>query len=444
MDNRINFTKDALASIRRPAHGARAVYHDAKTTGLQVRVTSAGIKTFSLFRRTKGGQPERITLGRFPDMTVEQARKLAARVNAEIEEGSNPADVKRAHKSEPTLADFFKEYGERHGKKKRAWRDDQQRYRDYLEKPLGARKLSAITREMVGRILADMERDGKAGATVNNVRALASGLFGKAIEWSYVAVNPVKGIKTRKAAKRDRFLQSDELPRFFASVGEEPNETIRDYFLLSLLTGARRANALAMRWNQVNLADRIWRIPDTKNGTPQNVTLSPEALEILTARKETADGAYVFPGDGESGHLVEPKKGWQRIFDRDELKQLVARIGGAGGKFAAKEGEALADALERARKAAKKLKIDCEGCRIGDLRIHDLRRTLGSWQAKQGASLAIIGKSLNHKSQQATAIYARLDLDPVRASVNTATAAMMEAGGMKKPGEVVAIKRKSA
>ena len=444
MGSKFNFTKEALERLRLPAPGERAIYHDPKTTGLQVRVTATGIKTFSIFRRIKGGQPERITLGRFPDMTVEQARKLAARVNAAIEEGSNPADVKRAHKSEPTLSEFFKEYGERHGQRKRAWKDDQQRFRDYLEGPLGTRKLSAIGREMIGRILADMERAGKAGATVNNVRALASGLFGKAIEWSYVTDNPVKGIKTRKANKRDRFLQADELPRFFVSVGEEPNENIRDYFLLSLLTGARRANVLAMRWNQISLAEGIWRIPDTKNGTPQNVTLSPEALEILKTRKETAEGAFVFPGEGASKHLMEPKKGWQRIFDRDELKQLTARIEAAGGAFAVKKGEAPADALERARKAAKKLKIDCEGCRMDGLRIHDLRRTLGSWQAKQGASLAIIGKSLNHKSQQTTAIYARLDLDPVRASVNAATAAMMEAAGMKKPAEVVAIHRRKA
>lgn len=66
-----------------------------------------------------------------------------------------------------------------------------------------------------------------------------------------------------------------------------------------------------------------------------------------------------------------------------------------------------------------------------DLRIHDLRRTLGSWQAKTGASLAIIGKSLNHKNQATTAIYARLDLDPVRASVEKATSAMLDAGIMK-------------
>ena len=434
---RFNFTKEALTSLPLPAGGQRAIYHDAKTTGLQLRVTSTGVRTFSVYRRIKGGQPARVTLGRFPEMTIEQARKLAARVNSEIEEGANPADVKRAHKGEPTLSEFFKEYGERHGQKKRAWHDDQQRFRDYLEKPLGARKLSAITREMIGRILSDMELAGRAGATVNNVRALSSGVFGKAIEWSYLTDNPVKGIKTRKSNKRDRFLQANELPRFFISVGEEPNQSIRDYVLLSLLTGARRANVQAMRWNQINLSERIWRIPDTKNGTPQNVTLSPEAIEILKTRKESAEGAFVFPGKGESGHLVEPRKGWERILDRDELKQLAIRIEAANGTFAEKEGEALADALARARKAAKRMKIDTEGCRITDLRIHDLRRTLGSWQAKQGASLAIIGKSLNHKSQAATAIYARLDLDPVRASVNSATAAMMEAAGVKKSAEII-------
>jgi hypothetical protein len=52
---------------------------------------------------------------------------------------------------------------------------------------------------------------------------------------------------------------------------------------------------------------------------------------------------------------------------------------------------------------------------------------LGSWQAKTGASLSVIGKSLNHKSTQTTAIYARLDLDPVRESMQRATQAIIAA-----------------
>ncbi len=103
--------------------------------------------------------------------------------------------------------------------------------------------------------------------------------------------------------------------------------------------------------------------------------------------------------------------------------------------------ERVEDALIRARKVAADLEIDTNGSRLPDLRIHDLRRTLGSWQAKTGASLVVIGKSLNHKSTSTTAIYARLDLDPVRHAVNTATSAMLEAGGLKKTAEIKPLKK---
>lgn len=218
------------------------------------------------------------------------------------------------------------------------------------------------------------------------------------MEWGLTEANPAKGIRRNPEKSRDRFLQSDELPRFFAALATEPNPVIRDYILVSLLTGARRANVLSMRWTELNLEEGVWRIPVTKNGTPQNVPLSPETIEILSGRKDAAGAGevFVFPGEGETGHLVEPKKGWLRVLEH------------AG---------------------------------LSDLRIHDLRRTLGSWQAKTGASLAIIGKSLNHKSHQTTAIYARLDLDPVRESVARATAAMLAAAGVKKRAEVVTLKR---
>ena len=92
-----------------------------------------------------------------------------------------------------------------------------------------------------------------------------------------------------------------------------------------------------MRWEQVNLDRAEWRIPDTKNGTPQSVPLVPDVVPILRARdKERGDSPFVFPGSGEAGHLVSPKKAWRIILDM------------AG---------------------------------IANLRLHDLRRTMGSWQA---------------------------------------------------------------
>jgi len=348
-----------------------------------------------------------LKLGTFPDMTVEQARSEAQKILAGFAAGANPAQAKRALKEEPTLTEFFTEYGAKHGSNLTVWPDMQQRFRDYLQRPLGARKLSAITRAMIAKALSDVEKAGKAAATVKLVRALASGIFGKAIEWGYLNVNPVQGVKVAgRSVSRDRFLQADELPRFFTSLAEEPSDTMRDFILLALLTGARRANLCAMHWREIDLEAGTWRIPMPKNGEPQNVTLCPEAVTIIKARREMIAGAFVFPGPGASGHMVEPKKAVMRVMAR------------AGIPYGRSEPNGVT--------------------------LHDLRRTLGSWQARTGASLAIIGKSLNHKSQQATAIYARLDLDPVRASVNTATSAMLEAAGLKSAANVVELPKRGA
>ena len=163
-------------------------------------------------------------------------------------------------------------------------------------------------------------------------------------------------------------------------------------------------------------------------------------IATLTNLKGDADpqAVFVFPGSGKSGHLVEPKKGWLRIIDRDELTQLKSVIAAAGKRsdplIDRKTRQLIPESLEaeltRARSRAIELKLNVEGARMLDLRIHDLRRTFGSWQAMTGASLSIIGKSLNHKNVATTAIYSRLDLDPVRASIEKATSAMLNAGGM--------------
>lgn len=398
---RFPFSKERLEALPTPA--SRTTYHDTKIQGLQLRVTPNGVKTFSLYRRLKGAEPERITLGRFPTMTVEQARKLATGVNKEIEEGANPAQAKRALRSEPTVNEFFKEYGDRHGCTKLSWRDDQQRYRDYIAPFIGKHKLSKVGRAMLNDMLHHAEKAGKSASTVRQIRALATIIFSKAVNWSYLDHSPASKLSVSgTVTKRERFLQPDELGRFFEAVVAEPNTIIRDFILLALLTGARRSNVCAMHWREIDLKAATWKIKRTKNGESQTVTLCPEAIEILKARQEDTKGGFVFPGTGKTGHIVEPRKGFQRVLERAGIPH---------GR-------------------------DVENGMIP----HDLRRTLGSWQARTGASLAIIGKSLNHKSTQTTAIYARLDLDPVRQSVNTATAAMFEAAGLKEKAEITPLK----
>ena len=443
MVERLNFTKTAIRGLQRPPAGKRATYRDTKIPGLELRVTPGGVKTFSLFRRVKGGGPERITVGIFREhggTTVEQARKRAGQINSAIDGGANPAAAKRAHKSEMVFAELFREYLERHAKpRKRTWQEDGGKYKLYLEKSLGPKKLSAIGRNEIATVHSAVTAQSKP-VTANRVLALISSVFGWAVSAGLWDANPAKGIRRNPERSRDRFLQAHELPRFYAALAAEPNETIRDYFLLSLLTGARRANVLAMKWAEIDRDRAEWRIPRTKNNDPQTIPLTPEAVAILEQRRPGSTSVYVFPGGGRSGHLIEPKSGWRRIFDRDELTQLTALIHGARRQFEIGDGEGLGESLARARRDAKRLRLDTHRARIADVRIHDLRRTLGSWQARTGASLSIVGKSLGHKSVQTTAIYSRLDIDPVRASVERATSAMLVAAGVKKEAPVKELK----
>ena len=380
---KLNFTQKALDGLS--PQPQRYYVHDTKIRGLCLSVFPSGTKTFMLYRKVND-RPVRITLGRFDDLTIEQARKQAEGFNNEIAQGNNPREAINSKRKELTFDDFFQVYLEKHAKVyKKSWRHDADHYRLHIKEALGNKKLSDIARQHIQNLHAYLGQDhGKACA--NRVIDTLGSVFMKAIEWGYLSgTNPAK-IKKFKLQSRDRFLTAEELPRFFQALQQEENDTLRDYILLSLLTGARKANVLAMRWDQIDLTRGEWRIPETKNGESQRVVLSSEAVQILTARgQHYGQSPWVFPSTGASGHLQDPKKGWQRLLQRAELQ---------------------------------------------DVRIHDLRRTLGSWQAATGANGFVIGKSLGHKSMRATEIYARIDLDPVRHSVQTATRAMFEAGGL--------------
>ena len=153
---------------------------------------------------------------------------------------------------------------------------------------------------------------------------------------------------------------------------------------------------MAMRWSDINVEQNIWRIPpdESKSSEAMNVPLIEPAIAILQKRKSKTNSIFVFPGDGGTGHLVEAKRAW---------KTLLKSAG------------------------------------LTNVRLHDLRRTLGSYQTIGGTSLTIVGKTLGHKSHEATQVYARLNLDPVRASMEKAVDLMM--ASKELPDKIVKMKR---
>ena len=430
---KLRLTDAICRSATCPPGAGRVTLADAKMAGLILRATENGAKSFYSYRWTNG-QPVRVKLGDVGAITLDQARDLANGINIKIASGIDPRAERQEAKAELTLGELFNRWLETYAKlHRRSWRDDQARYNTTLAR-WNNRRLSSIRRADAAALHARLGTKrietipavtGPDGQELKPARKVESGgpytanrtlellrvLFNYARQDGFKGDNPAVGVKSFREESRERFLAADELPRFFealdgmvkdaekelasARAAKHNGKTraatrllaertdFRDFVILALLTGARRRNVGAMTWLDVNLDRAIWRIPSTKSGDPVTVTISAEAFDILQRRRNGASTQWVFPSSrSASGHYEEPRKAWRTLLHK------------AG---------------------------------LSDLHLHDLRRTLGSWQAAGGSSLAIIGKSLGHRAgSQATAVYARLELDPVRQSVEKATSAMMQ------------------
>ena len=268
----INFTKATIDALPLPEKGW--CYHrDQKTPGLAVGIGSTGVRTFVLYKRING-TPERIKLGRYPDMSVEQARRQAMELNGQIASGKNPAEAKREKRAEMTLQELFDLYIDRyavpHGIKTvgtmRELFDVYVGKLDALKKkhgrerikPAGTvdwskRQISSINHKEVTKLHHELgTQTGKIIA--NRVIELLRAVYNRCNKMKLIDLpNPAEGIEPFKETSRDRFLQDDEIPRFFAAL-EMESEQNQDFFLLSLLTGARKSNVLSMRWQDIHLS----------------------------------------------------------------------------------------------------------------------------------------------------------------------------------------------
>ena len=268
----------------------------------------------------------------------------------------------------------------------RTWRVDQQQFDRYL-KSWKNRRIDTINVEVVRSLHSRVGRKHGHYAA-NRLRSLLHAMFSLAMtDLGLPGPNPVHGVRRFKEESRERFLHADEIPRFLGALADlrAKSPVCADFFEVAIWTGARRGNVLSMRWEELNLDRATWIIPGekAKAGEPITVHLPEPAVAVLRQRQELSDGGeWVFPGRRHGKHLVSPEKPWKALL---------------------------------------------EAAGLSDLRIHDLRRSLGSWMAGTGANLQVIGKTLGHRHHATTAIYSRLELDPVRTAVDVAVGAMQAA-----------------
>lgn len=383
----INFTEKAIAALPIPAkEQGQAIYYDSGSTdGLMLIVTYGGTKTYyhyMFFNR----RPVRTKIGRSSQIKLAVARARAHTMAENATKGIDPGEKRRENLHDITFKQFYEtiyrpEYSIVY-KKPRSVVNDDSIFTHHL-KDFHNRMMLGIKPVEIAK-LHNNTKQTHSPYTANRVLSLIKHIYVIAAKHGYMNghANPAADITKFKEQTRDRFLQSDELQRLFAALETEQNEIFKNYILISLYSGQRRSSILSLRWSQVDLVNGFIYLPDTKNGEPMQVPMTNQLRELFKKINHSKNSDWVLPSvRSKSGHLEDPKRPWHELLRRAGIKNL---------------------------------------------RLHDLRRTMGSYQAISGASLHIIGKSLGHKSASATQVYARLTVDPVRNAMQKATDKMME------------------
>lgn len=385
---REKLTKRYIDSLRPPTDGAEDyIVSDSEDDGLRLRVWASGRKTFALeYRAPGGGRPRWITLGTYGDLTPEQARKEASQLRARVAQGFDPAEAKTRERLAPTFEDYAMRWLDRAAlrKKPSSVRNDKLMLRLHLFPAFGRRKLKDIQRADLARL-----RDSLATkrTTANRCLALASVIFNAAEADDERAQNsnPCRHIERYKERRIERALSGIEMARLWAALDgcdEAPAATAAVRFLV--LSGLRCGEALALRWDDIDLDAGRLSLRDSKTG-PRRVLLSSPAVALLASLPRGR--AHCFPGKidavtAKEYPLADLTHPWERIRVR------------AG---------------------------------LNDVRLHDLRHAFASSAISSGLSLEELAPLMGHRSIATTRRYSHLLEGAERVAAEAAGAAVAAA-----------------
>jgi integrase len=362
-----------------------------------------------------GGTQHWFTIGKHGSpWTPDAARDKAKELLGDITKGINPAARRDADKQALTvlvLCDLYLAEGVGH-KKETTRKVDRGRILRHLKPLLGRKRVDAVTREDIKRLLRDVQSGktaapepkegsrlpgsiarGGSGVAAQCVTLMGT-LLAFAIERGLRKDNPAHGVKKPPVRKMERFLSEEEIARLARALEDEAKASQNPYpaaaIKLLLLTGCRRAEILNLQWQHVDFERQCLRLPDSKTGA-KVVYLNAPAATLLLELPHVAENPHVIAGSIKGAPLAGIDKIWFSVRKRAGLDSV---------------------------------------------RLHDLRHSFASMGAIGGLSLPIIGALLGHKHAMTTARYAHLSADPVRAA-NEAIGARISAAMKGSPDTTV-------
>ncbi|WP_171265237.1 tyrosine-type recombinase/integrase [Acinetobacter sp. ANC 3813] len=344
---------------------------DVAANGLFLDITTTGVKSW-WYRYSLNGKQERLVIGRYPDMSLKDARQVRDESASMVAKGISPKQNK--NKVTSTL---FRDYGERY------LNDVIKKYRanpynmilclnNDIYPLLGHIAVDQIDMDDVRRVIW-RKKDQGYDAAANQVRGLLKRMFDYAITLGLVSFNPVLSIPTRhvyKAVPRERYLKTDEIRKFYTTLLNSRIYRPRKLgLLLSLLTLVRKSELLRAQWQDIDFEKRLWLIPETKADSATGhsremvVYMSDQVIEIFKELKTIAgDEPFVFVGRKTGTHISH-------------------------------------NAFNTAQKSALSLTD------IPDFTVHDLRRTASTHLNEQGFNSDAIEACLNHTMRGVRGVY---------------------------------------
>jgi integrase len=364
--------------------------------GLYFIVQPSGVKSWALrYRRKSDGKAVKHTIGSYPMLSLKDARSAAIALRAEIERGADPHGAKvvarrRAAEADDSFEAVVRRYiTDRQSRGKRSWlwtarllglmadgSDSLAVIRDGSTDRHGRRRVSLVDRWGTRRISDMTDTDiiravdqvaNHAPVAANRLHAVLSAFFGWARGKRLVTVNPCANLERPAEEKvRDRVLTDNELRTVWLAAGElgHPHAGI---VRLLILTGQRRGEIADLRWNEIDLDERVIHLPAArvKNGRAHDVPLSAQALAVVAGLPRLIGVERLF---------TVRRKPFRSFYYMRE------RLGADSG--------------------------------VTDWTIHDLRRTVASGLQRLGVRLEVTEAVLNHKSGSVsgiTAVYQRHD-----------------------------------
>ena len=305
---RASLTAVSVEKLKPPRLG-QIEYYDRRLPGFGLRVSHRGSKSWFLMTRLDG-RLLRVTLGKYPAISLADAREQARSAARVASEGKDPREIKAAAKQkrqeerQNTFSACAADFLEKHAKR-RLRPSTQREYGRILTgsdtRHWQGKPIAQLSKRDVLDVLEVMDRRGSPGAAKRALVYLRK-FFNWCAERDILTVVPTDRIRSpHPEVKRDRVLSDEELQYVLAAIDAEDG-VFGPLIRVLLLTGQRRAEVAGMRWSELrNLdgAEALWEIPSerTKNKQSHLVPLSPAVRKIISDMPQIGDLVFTTTGE---------------------------------------------------------------------------------------------------------------------------------------------------